>query len=101
MKQDDVSPAHLKWLVESRSRNQKASLELFELFETYPTKFKTPAFNQVGQTSVAVTFSLWRAAFLADKTGKRVATFEDARAFLGKMLTDNAITYPQDRSARE
>lgn len=48
-----------------------------------------------------ILHSLWRAAFLADKTGKRHAVFEDARAFLGKMLTDNAITYPQDRSARE
>lgn len=31
----------------------------------------------------------------------RNAVFADARAFLGKMLTDNAINYPQDRSARE
>lgn len=46
-------------------------------------------------------FSLWRAAFLADKTGKRHAVVEHAKTFLGKMIIDNAITYPQDRNARE
>ena len=62
---------------------------------------KNKAMNSTTQTFVAVAFSLWRAALLADKTGKRLAVFEDARAFLGKLLTDNAINYPQDRSARE
>jgi hypothetical protein len=50
---------------------------------------------------VSVCFSLWRAAFLSDKTGKRSAVVDDAKTFLGKMLTDNAITYPQDRTTRE
>lgn len=50
---------------------------------------------------VAACFSLWRAAFLADKTGSRYAAINDAKTFLGKMLTDNAINYPQDRNARE
>jgi hypothetical protein len=101
MKQDDLTPTHLEWLVESRSRNQRTALELFKLFESYPNRAKSKTFNKTSQILVAVCFSLWRAAFLADKTGMRHAVFEDARAFLAKMLTDNAITYPQDRSARE
>jgi hypothetical protein len=62
---------------------------------------KSKELSQVAQNLVAVCFSLWRAAFLADKTGTRHAVLQDARTFSGKMLTDNAITYPQDRSARE
>lgn len=101
MKTDDLTPSHLEWLVESRAVNQRASLKLFKLFEKYPGRMKSKELSQAAQNFVGISFSLWRAAFLADKTGKRHAVFEDARAFLGKMLTDNAITYPQDRSARE
>jgi hypothetical protein len=46
-------------------------------------------------------FSLWRAAFLADKSGTREAVFEHSRSFLERMLADNAITYVQDRNSRE
>jgi hypothetical protein len=101
MKQDDLSPQHLEWLVESRAANQRAALNLFKLFQMYPEGMKSKEFSLIAQNLVAACFSLWRAAFLADKTGKRHAVFEDARNFLGKMLVDNAITYPQDRSARE
>jgi hypothetical protein len=101
VKSDDLSVTHLKWLVESRSRNQRTALELFEIFETYATIAKGKMFNSTSQILVAVCFSLWRAAFLADKTGQRHAVFKDARDFLARMLTDNAINYPQDRSARE
>ena len=101
MKKDDLSPAHLEWLVKSRAANQLAALKLFKLLEKYPDKMKSKELSHIAQNLVAVCFSLWRAAFLADKVGTRHAVLEDARAFLGKMLTDNAITYPQDRGARE
>lgn len=100
-KKDNLTPEHLKWLVESRSANQHAALKLFSLFETYPERINGKMFSTTAQIMVAACFSLWRAAFLADKTGKRQAVVGDAKAFLGKMLTDNAITYAQDRSARE
>ncbi len=100
-KDDDLSHQHLSWLVNSRTANQRAALWLFMLFETYSEQVKGREFSQKAQTMVAICFSLWRAAFLADKTGVRAAVLKDAKAFLGKMLTDNAITYPQDRSNRE
>jgi hypothetical protein len=101
VKADDLSPVHLAWLVESRAINQRGALKLFRLLEKHPDKMKSSDLSMVAQNLVAVCFSLWRAAFLADKTGTRHAVLQDARTFLGKMLTDNAITYPQDRSARE
>jgi hypothetical protein len=101
LKNDNLTPEHLKWLVNSRTSNQKSALRLFEFFDNYPTKIKRSEFAPKVQMLVAVCFSLWRAAFLADKTGLRIAVLEDAKNFLGKMLTDNAITYPQDRNSRE
>jgi hypothetical protein len=100
-KQDDLSLMHLDWLVKSRAANQRSALKLFQLFEEHSTTMGAKKRSWIAQRLVAVCFSLWRAAFLADKTGDREAVFVDARHFLGKMLTDNAINYSQDRSARE
>lgn len=100
-KTDDLSAPHLEWLIQSRMRNQNACLSLFNTFEKYPDQAQSPEFRAHSQTLVAVGFSLWRAAFLADKTGRREEVFADARAFLAQLLTNNAINYPQDRSSRE
>jgi len=101
MKNDLPSVEHLDWSVTSRSANQKAMLKLYTLFERHPvlikkhSRLKTAAFNLVG-----VGFSLWRAAFLADLSDGE-AVFGDAKAFLGKILTDNTIAFPTDRSSRD
>ena len=100
-KQDDLSTPHLQWLIESRMRNQSACLKLFDTFEKFPDQAKSTAYRAHSQTLVAVGFSLWRAAFLADKSGQREAVFADAQAFLAQLLTNNAINYPQDRASRE
>lgn len=101
-KQDLLDHTHLEWLIRSREANQRASLQLHKLITVHMAdiKKKKPLSIKV-QLLTAVCFSLWRAAFLADKTGTHDATIDDAYAFLGKMLTDNAITYPQDRASRE
>jgi hypothetical protein len=98
---DDLSAPHLEWLIQSRMRNQNTCLRLFNIFEKYPTQAKGKEFRVHSQTLVGVGFSLWRAAFLADKTGQREEVFADARAFLSQLLTNNAINYPQDRASRE
>jgi len=100
-KQDNLNHRHLEWLVASRSDNQKCALELLKLFDKFSIEFHGKELLQIAHGLVAICFSLWRAAFLADKTGQRDLVFADARAFLGKMLVDNAINYPQDRNARE
>jgi hypothetical protein len=100
-KSDNLNPLHLRWLVNSRSNNQKSALRLFELFDKFENKMHKKELSETAESLAAACFSLWRAAFLADKTGVRTEAFADARAFLGKILTDNAISYPQDRSARE
>ena len=52
------------------------------------------------KTLVGIGFSLWRAAFLADKSGDLKETNDHAMYFLGEMLETNAIAFTQDKKAR-
>lgn len=91
-KPDTPDHAHLAWLIRSRESNQRASLTLHKLIDEHFDKVKkSKQLSVKAQVLAAVCFSLWRAAFLADKLGTHEATIQDVRAFLGKMLTDNAI----------
>jgi hypothetical protein len=100
-KEDDVSPEHLDWLIQSRGRIQSSSVKLYRLMDEYPDRLKGDDYLNVSQALVATAFSLWRAAFLADKTGMRDDVFEDAKSFLSKVIVDNAIGFSQDRTHRD
>jgi hypothetical protein len=93
--------AHLEWAIQSRAKNQRSCLRLLRLFETYSSKWPTKRYAQQAQDLLAVAFSLWRAAFLADKTGKRSEVFSDAKIFLETIIADNTISYPLDRKSKE
>ena len=93
--------SHLEWLVRSRERNQAAALKVFKLFEDHSKSIKHFDNAALAEALVAISFSLWRAAFLADKSGAKGKSLDDAGVFLGKMLHDNAINYPQDRASHE
>src|SRR5258708_6686311 len=92
---------HLSWAIQSRARNQACALRLLALFEKDRDTWKTKKYSRAAQDLIAVSFSLWRAAFLADKTGKRSEVFEHGRAFLERVIEDNSISYPQDKNSRE
>jgi len=90
-------PAHLGWVIDGRQQNQRATLRLYKLF----VDRKLKGVRNEAQQLAAVAFSLWRAVFLADRTGKMDAKEADAKCFLAKMLTDNSISFAQDRESRE
>jgi len=94
---------HLEWLVRCRSQNQKAALELFKLFERHLADIKkNTELSRAIIPLVAVTFSLWRAVFLAEKKNDTPdAQIMDAFQFLEVLIADNAISYPQDKRSRE
>jgi len=92
---------HLKWSIESRAKNQASALRLLTLFQKYESTWKTKKFSRAAQDLIAVSFSLWRAAFLAEKKGKRSFVFEHGRLFLEKVIEDNAISYPTDKGSLE
>lgn len=92
---------HLTWAIESRHRNQVCAVSLLGLFMEHEQLWKTRIWSRAAQDLLAVSFSLWRAAFLADKTAKRVAVFSHGVEFLEKIIEDNAISYLQDRKNNE
>lgn len=92
---------HLKWAIDSRARNQRCALKLLKLFKEHSKQWSTKAWSRAAQELLAASFSLWRAAFLADKTAKRAEVFQDAIEFLEKIIEDNAISYAQDKQCKE
>jgi len=98
---DQEKRDHLEWSIRSRARNQACSFRLAVLFADHARVWQTKAYSRAAQDLTGVSFSLWRAAFLAEKTGKRVAVFAEARKFLERVLEDNAISYPNDKAGRE
>lgn len=100
-KEENKNLNHLRWLIKSRNKNQQCALALFELFKKYPTQWKKKEYSFAAQALVGVVFSLWRAAFLADKSGNLEKVIEHTNSFLEKVILDNAIAYTQDRNARE
>lgn len=96
-----ASVEHLEWAINSRAKNQRSCLRLYKLFEAHEDFWKTKDASKAAQDLVAVAFSLWRAAFLAEKTGKRSEVFAHGRDFLRRIIEDNAIGYGQDKASLE
>ncbi|HEY1934168.1 MAG TPA: hypothetical protein VGG99_19345 [Acetobacteraceae bacterium] len=92
----------MKWLVDNRSANQRATLDLFvTLTQNESVINSNLVYAQLSQELAGVAFSLWRAVFLSDLTGEIQEQMVDVSAFLGTLISNNSIGYPQDRSARE
>lgn len=101
-RKDDRSESHLKWLVENRSANQRATLELFAALTQNESIISSNAvYAQVSLELSGIAFSLWRAVFLSDLTEETEEQMVDVKAFLGALISNNSIGYPQDRSAKE
>jgi hypothetical protein len=91
-------PEHLEWLVESRAQNQAACARLYGLLT--PKCWQNDTLGYEAKTLVSIGFALWRAAFLADKSGELKETNDHATYFLGEMLESNAINFTQDKKAK-
>jgi len=83
---------HLEDLVARRAKIGTLLLELW--------KVSTHHQSTLWHLLLGVGFSLWRAAFLIARDRPRPTMDEDAKDFLGLLLRDNAINYPQDRQTR-
>jgi hypothetical protein len=93
--------ATLEWLVKNRSRNQACAVKLFKLLTERESQIKLQRSDMFVQGLIGVTFSLWRAVFLADKRGIRAESLKSATEFLETMIADNAIGYIQDKKFKE
>lgn len=92
---------HLKWAVESRYENQRCAIRLLKLLTENEERIKKRKLDMLAQVLVGAAFSLWRAAFLADKSGMRAESYKAAISFLETMIADNAIGFAQDKRERE
>ena len=101
MSKEKPDPDHLAWLVEHRAANQRVSVKLYQLLREFPNQAKEKPFKAEVPMLISVSFSLWRSAFLSDKTGKPGDTYASAELFLEEMLMNNAIAYPQDRQSKD
>jgi hypothetical protein len=99
-KSESANPKFLHWLVESRRQNQKVSADLYELLLTTPKCWKNRKLEYEAKTLISIGFSLWRAAFLANRPEKQARTNKHATWLLGEMLETNAISFPQDRKSK-
>ena len=100
-KKKKPSSTHLEWVIDSRARNNRAALSLLLTFEAYPDQISEAPYDGYAQQLVAIAFSLWRAAFLADRSPLREDRIDAAEQFLRRMLADNAIGYSQDVEWRD
>jgi hypothetical protein len=101
MSNPKVNLEHLEWAIQARAKNQRSCFRLLTLFENHAAFWKAKKASRAAQDLVAVAFSLWRAAFLAEKTGSRAEVFAHGRDFLIRVIEDNAISYVQDKNSRE
>jgi hypothetical protein len=86
--------------VRCRSENQRTALQLAILFEKYAPQLEAvEKLKAAGISIVAISFSLWRAVFLADRVHDLydIKAFPDAYEFLQTLIRDNSITYMQDK----
>lgn len=96
-----IDVKHLRWAIDSRYANQRCCVDLLDFIQKHPAKCVKADFSLTAQNLMGVCFSLWRAAFLADKTGNKGESLKSATSFLGQIIQNNTIGFTQDRNDRE
>lgn len=93
---------HLKWLVKSRSQNQKSAFRIRQILREYNSKVMDEPGNQnIADDLVAINFSLWRAVFLTELEAGIENVIPHALKFLDELIENNTITYNQDKNSKE
>jgi hypothetical protein len=99
---DDLTEEHWRWLVDSRCKNQKVTLELYLAIKNNSVSInKDIRFAYLAQELAAVAFSLWRAVFLSDVSEDVERQMIHVEDFLKALISTNAIAFQQDRVSRE
>jgi hypothetical protein len=105
-KQPDIG--HLAWALDQRVEIQRTLLELYEFVRSNSSKTLTASPSggydfvkpMLLDHLIAAGFSLWRAVFLSESDRDFVAIHKSQEKFLESVLTNNAITYTDDKNNR-
>src|SRR5262245_16163107 len=94
-------PEHLAWAINERAEVQRTLLGLYEFVSNRsPDSIPVVPDQHILNHLIGAAFSLWRAVFLADTFRDHVSVHRDQRAFLDKVISDNAITFADDKNNR-
>lgn len=108
MAEEKPDLGHLAWALDQRVEIQRTLLDLLEFVRTHTpeTLQSTPSGEydfvkpMLLDHLIAAGFSLWRAVFLSESDRDFVAIYQSQVKFLESVLTNNIITYADDKNNR-
>jgi hypothetical protein len=92
---------HLRWAIDQRAEIQRTMLALYEYVRANRTSlgYANPK-EYILDHLVGAAFSLWRAVFLAETFRSDETIRESQEGFLAKVISDNSITFGDDKINR-
>jgi hypothetical protein len=99
VKKPDVD--HLRWAIDQRAEIQRTLLALYVYIRRTPsnTGYADPKVYLLDHL-IGAAFSLWRAVFLAETFRTDETIHQSQEAFLAKVISDNSITFGDDKINR-
>ena len=91
---------HLEWLVERRTEVQRSLLALYKYVRSIRNGPENIIDTRILNHLIAAAFSLWRAVFLSETGRDWKSVLEGQKEFLASVVSDNAITYGDDKRNR-
>lgn len=99
--EEEFDIENLDWLVERRAQNQLTLLKLFKSMNAHADRLrKYRSLPHLGIILGAVSFSLWRAAFLEDWNTEDAQQMSHVLSFMNTLIADNTISYASEKRSR-
>lgn len=92
---------HLRWAIEQRAEIQRTLLALYDYVRNKGSNagYADPSVYILDHL-IGAAFSLWRAVFLAETYRTDESIRQSQEAFLAKVISDNSITFGDDKINR-
>ena len=94
----DAELEHMYWLVKSRLAVQQLMVDLLFFLTKNERVLQSGRDRLIFGHLVAIAFSLWRAAFLAEKKRDWDLVNVDLALALEKLIEDNSFLYPDEKN---
>ncbi len=99
-KDEKPDEEHLAWAIDQRAEVQHTLRALYGFVRHHPPASLALDPKYLLDHLIGAAFSLWRAVFLADTFRDDIRIHQSQEAFLLKVITDNAITFADDKANR-
>jgi hypothetical protein len=92
---------HLEWAIDQRAKIQHTLLALYKFVrDNSPDQLGLVTMSLLDDL-IAAAFSLWRAVFLSESNREWTSIHKSQENFLASVITNNAITYSDDKRNRD